>query len=265
MTGADETGGVTAGMAWLSHLAADMRVGLLFATRLRLPQPNPITGADIARASWTLPVVGALIGLLSALVYAIAFRFALPPLIDATLAVAASLMITGCLHEDGLADMCDAFGGATRERRLEIMRDSRIGTYGACAIAVSLLLRVGALASLSGPGPAAWALIAAHAGGRALLPAFLRFVPPARSVGLSADAGRPPPESAWGAALIGAAALLVCLGLGRWFAAFILLLIAFALVRRLCLGQFGGQTGDTVGALEQIGEIAILLVAAARP
>jgi adenosylcobinamide-GDP ribazoletransferase len=249
--------------AWLRGAAADLRIGLSFSTRLPLSQATPITGADIARASWALPVIGALIGLLGALIYAIAFHFELPPSVGAALAVGATLAATGALHEDGLADTCDALGGGTRERKLEIMRDSRIGTYGACALALSLMLRVGALASLAGPGPVALALIAAHGSARAMMPLLLRLVPPARPDGLAADAGRPPPTSVAVAALLGLGLLLWSLGTARAMVALLLLLVAFVFMRRLCLRQIGGQTGDTAGALEQIGEIAVLLTAAA--
>jgi adenosylcobinamide-GDP ribazoletransferase len=249
--------------AWLRGVVRDLRIGLLFATRLPLPQPSPIGGADIARASWSLPVVGMLIGLVGALVYWIAFRLGLPPLVGAGLAVTATLAVTGCLHEDGLADTFDGFGGSGRERKLEIMRDSRIGTYGACALIMSLLLRVGALASLAGPGRVALALIAAHAGARALLPLFLRLVPPARSDGLAADAGRPPPSSVLLAAVLGFVLLLWSLGTARSLVALLLLLVVLGVMRRLCLRQFGGQTGDAAGALEQINEIVVLLTAVA--
>jgi len=197
--------------AWLRRIITDLRVGMLFATRLPLPHERAIAGADIARASWTLPVVGLVLGVLGALAYRIALHFGLAPLVGAALAVAVPLVLTGCLHEDGLADTCDGFGGGdTRERKLEIMRDSRVGSYGACALAISLLLRIGALASLAGPAEAAWALIAAHAGARAVMPLSLRLVPPARTDGLSADAGRPPPMSALLAALLGCVLLLLC-------------------------------------------------------
>ena len=250
--------------AWLRGVAGDLRIGLLFATRLPLPHPSPIGGSDIARASWSLPVVGMLIGLLGALVYWIAFRFSLPPLVGAALAVTATLAVTGCLHEDGLADTFDGFGGGSgRERKLEIMRDSRIGTYGACALMMSLVLRVGALASLAGPGRVALALIAAHAGARALMPLFLRLVPPARPDGLAADAGRPTPGSVLTAAVLGFVLLLWSLGAGRAIVALLLLLVVLGVMRRLCLRQIGGQTGDAAGALEQINEIVVLLTAAA--
>jgi len=250
--------------AWLRRVASDLKIGLLFSTRLPLPHPASIGGAEVARASWALPVIGALIGLLGALVYWLACRFGLPPLLGAGLALAMTLAVTGCLHEDGLADTFDGFGGGTdRDRKLEIMRDSRIGTYGACALALSLVLRVGALASLARPVWVALALIAAHAGARAVMPLFLRVVPPARPDGLSAGAGRPPQTGAMVAALLGFAILLFGLGVARSAAALLLLLVVLAVMRRLCLQQIGGQTGDVAGALEQISEIAILLTAVA--
>jgi adenosylcobinamide-GDP ribazoletransferase len=249
--------------AWLRGVADDLKVGMLFSTRFPLPHAAAIGGADVARASWALPVIGVLIGALGALVYWIAFDFNLPPMVGAGLAIAATLAATGCLHEDGLADTFDGFGGSTRERKLEIMRDSRIGTYGACALAMSLMLRIAALTSLARPGAVALALIAAHAGARAVLPLFLYWVPPARPDGLSADAGRPSGSSVVAAGLLGLAVLLGSLGTARSVAALVLLLVVLAIMRRLCERQIGGQTGDTAGALEQIGEIAILLTAAA--
>src|SRR3984885_7160257 len=122
---------------WLRGVAAVLRIGVLFATRTPLPHATPVGGADVAGASWTLPVIGALIGLLSASVYRLAFAFDLPPLIGAALPGAPTLLVTGRLHEDGLADTLDGFGGGDRERKLEIMRDSRIGTYGACGLVLS--------------------------------------------------------------------------------------------------------------------------------
>src|SRR6202035_5996325 len=94
-------------------------------------------------------------------------------------------------------------GGGDRERKLEIMRDSRIGTYGACGLVLSLFLRVGALASLAGPAPVALALVAAHAGARAMLPLFLALVPPARPDGLAAAAGAPSQTNVMVAAALG--------------------------------------------------------------
>ena len=247
----------------LNQFAADVRVALLFCTRLPIPDPAPVIGADIARAGWAFPVAGAIVGLFAASVYWLAGLADLPSLPAAGLTVAATLIVTGCLHEDGLADVADAFGGHTRERRLEIMRDSRVGTYGACALSMSLLLRTAALASIAAPAVAAPVLIAAHTAARAGMPLFMGLVPPARVDGLSAGVGRPLPMSIAAAVLLGVIALFVALGPAAGFCAIVLLAAALALLAWLCIRQFGGQTGDVLGAVEQLGEIAILLVAAA--
>jgi adenosylcobinamide-GDP ribazoletransferase len=238
------------------RLAIDLEVSVMFCTRLPLAPSIPVTGGDIARASWAMPVAGALVGALGALSYWTAVRLGLPPLVAAALAVAAGLVITGCLHEDGL-------GGVGRARKLEIMRDSRLGTYGACALLVSLLLRWSALASIADARAVALALVAAHVAARASLPAFMTLVPPARSDGLAASAGPPPHAAVAAAGLLGTIALGLCLGPMAAVAALVLLAGAAALVARASVKAIGGHTGDVLGALEQINEIVVLLVAAA--
>jgi adenosylcobinamide-GDP ribazoletransferase len=251
----------------LFDLTSDLRIGVLFCTRLPLPHPNPITGSDVARASWALPVAGALVGALGALVYWIAHRAGLPAALASALALVATMAATGCLHEDGLADMADGFGGGNdRARKLEIMRDSRIGTYGACALALSVILRWSALASTADVSSAAMALIVTHASARAPLPAFMRLVPSARSDGLAAEAGRPSWESVAAAGCLGFVTLGLGLGPMTAIVALFLLSSAAFFMGWLSVRQIGGQTGDVLGALEQVNEILILLtvVAAAK-
>ncbi len=244
------------------QFARDLKVALSFSTRVPLLHAVPLTGADVARACWALPIAGALVGAIGALVYWFATLVALPAMPAAALAVAATVLATGALHEDGLADVADGFGGgANRERKLEIMRDSRLGTYGACALILSLLLRVSALASLAEPALVASALFAAHVGARAVTPPVMWFVPPAKPDGLSASAGLPPRASVVIAAVLGATALGIGLGPGPGAIAVLVTLLGAALVARLSIAQIGGQTGDVLGAVEQIGEILILLVA----
>ena len=251
-------GGVSA-----KSLSTELGTGLAFLTRLPLVHPQPVTGAELVRASWTFPIVGAGIGAFGALIYWLMHALGLPVFVCAVLAVAGTALITGCLHEDGLADTADGFGaGGTPERKLEIMRDSQIGVYGAAVLTLSLMLRVGAIASLVEPALVAPALIAAHAGARAVMPVFMRRVPRARQDGLSADAGLPPQRSSAMAVVIGLGALLLCLGLGATLIALLLVAAASGLMASLALKQIGGQTGDVLGAVEQTGEILILLVAA---
>jgi adenosylcobinamide-GDP ribazoletransferase len=245
-------------------LSTELWTGLAFLTRLPIGRGAPATGGDVARASWSFPVVGAGIGLLAGLVYWISFKLDLSPFISALLAVATTMLVTGCLHEDGLADTLDGFGGGkTREQKLEIMRDSRVGAYGTCALVFSILFKTGAISSLGDPSLAISALLAAHTGGRAIIPMFMRRVPTARSDGLSADAGRPPSGTPAIAALIGFAVLVFALGIGGAVVTALLLAAAAGLLALLCINQIGGQTGDVLGAVEQTGEILILLAASA--
>jgi adenosylcobinamide-GDP ribazoletransferase len=202
------------------------------------------------------------VGVIGAGVYWATATVGVPTLAAAGLAVAGTLLATGCLHEDGLADTADGFGGATsRERKLVIMGDSRIGAYGACALIMSLLLRVASIASLGDPLLVIPVLIAAHAAARSSMPLLMRFVPSARGDGLSADAGRPPLSAVVMAAVLGAIALGLGLGILPGLIALLLIAGATAFMGWLCLRQIGGQTGDVLGALEQISEILILLVA----
>jgi adenosylcobinamide-GDP ribazoletransferase len=247
----------------LRQLAADVAAALLFSTRLPLPGAWAIGGADIARAGWALLVAGAVVGLIAAAVYWLASLVGLPPLPAAGVSIAATLLATGCLHEDGLADVADSFGGATRERKLEIMRDSRIGTYGVCALFASLLLRASALAAIADPALAAPILVATHMAARSGMAPFMRLLPPARADGLSVGVGRPPAASAVVAVVIGVLALVLALGPTAALVTVVLMAAEFAFLAWLCLRQIGGQTGDVVGALEQMGEMTILLVAAA--
>src|SRR5262252_3311070 len=134
--------------SWLEDRAEEFKASLAFSTRLPVVRGSETANA-VANAAWAFPVTGLVVGLIGALVYVLAHRFGLPAWPAAALAVAATLLVTGALHEDGLADTVDGFGGgATREQKLDIMRDSRIGAYGVCALMLSLVMRVSVLASL---------------------------------------------------------------------------------------------------------------------
>ncbi|BBO13664.1 adenosylcobinamide-GDP ribazoletransferase [Bradyrhizobium sp. TM102] len=247
----------------LKDIVADLRMAVSFVTILPVALSKPAADGTVARATWALPVAGLLVGLAGAFVYKVAIRFGLTPNIAALLALASTALITGALHEDGLADTADGLGGGrTRERKLEIMRDSRIGTYGVCALILSFGLRWSALAAIADPLLVTFALCAAHAAARAGVPAFMSLVPPARPDGLSASAGSPPGRSVAIAFALGTLALALALGPGKALVGLILLSLAGLLLARLAVRQIGGQTGDILGAFEQIGEILILLVAA---
>ena len=249
---------------WVNRLPSDIKISILVCTRLPVPRSAPVESCDVARASWALPVAGVVVGGAGALAYAIALAIHLPAMLAAALALLATLLVTGCLHEDGLADTADGFGGGQdRARKLEIMRDSRLGTYGACALMMSLLLRWTALAAMAGPVAVPSSLIAAHVSARAALPVFMHFVPAARPDGLSADAGRPALQSSVVAVLLGVLTLVIALGPAATAIGLVLAACAGLLMAWLSVRQIGGQTGDVLGALEQIIEIVILLTALA--
>ena len=147
---------------------------------------------DLAAASWAFPLAGLLVGGVAALIYGFAIDLGLSALLAAALAVASAMLLTGALHEDGLADFADGLGvrGGPAER-LAAMRASGIGSFGTLALVFSVLLRVAALAALVGPAAVGPALIGAHAGARALLPWAMHGQPQARADGLRSASAVP--------------------------------------------------------------------------
>lgn len=244
----------------LRQIRDDAALCLVFFTRLPLPVFD-FRGRTLAQAIWAAPLAGLVVSAITALVFAVATGLGLSSATAAALTLAAGILATGCLHEDGLSDVADGFGGGkSREKKLEIMRDSRIGAYGASALALTILIRWTALSDIASPASMIAALIAAHMASRGLLGAFMHMLPPARSDGLSAGAGTVSINTALACAVVGAASLLL-LGAGGAISAAILLAAIFFGLRALCFRQIGGHTGDTVGALQQLAEIAVLLVA----
>src|SRR5262252_10323577 len=200
----------------------EVQGSLAFCTRLPIVRATSPTAKALANAAWAFPVTGVVVGLIGALIYVLAHRLGVPAWPAATLSVAATLAVTGALHEDGLADTADGFGGGdTRQSKLDIMRDSRTGAYGVCALVLSLLLRVGALASFADAHGVVWALLASHGAARATMPALMWLVPPARGDGLSYEAGTPPGESVAAAVAIALIVLAFCLHPARGVIAFV--------------------------------------------
>jgi adenosylcobinamide-GDP ribazoletransferase len=251
------------------NAARDLVACLRFFSRLPLPatavDQTSHAMPDLSRLARMVPIAGAAIGALGALALCLAHALGLPALVCAALAVGALVFAAGALHEDGLADVADGFGGgATRARKLEIMRDSRIGAYGACALALALVLRVAAVSALleQGLATAVAGLVLAGAASRAAMLLPLALLAPARADGLGAGAGR---LEAGGALAAGVAALIVAalLGLGVLGLAHALLALALALaaawtMTAIARRQIGGQTGDVAGATQQLAEIACL-------
>lgn len=233
-----------------------LALGLL--TRLPVPVGDAARGA---RAAWAWPLAGAVLGGGAALIGWAALMAGLPAPVAALLALGALVMLSGALHEDGLADTADGiWGGRTRERRLEIMRDSRTGSYGVIALALTLGLRAVALSCLfeAGPGVAAAALVASAMLSRAAMAGAMAVLPHARETGLAQAQGRPPVATVLlgaGLAVVGSVFLCGASGLLAAGAA----ALAVLAVARLARVKIGGQSGDVLGAAQQMAEIAALL------
>ncbi|MEW5685219.1 MAG: adenosylcobinamide-GDP ribazoletransferase [Pseudomonadota bacterium] len=248
----------------LRREAALFVAALQFLTRLPSPALKAFEAEWITRGARYFPVVGQVVGALAALVF-LGASVLWPPAVAAILTMAAGLLVTGALHEDGLADSADGlFGAATPARRIEIMKDSRIGVFGVLALIVVLGLKASALAALT-PAMAAWALVAAHGWGRAATVAAMRLTP-------YAPEGRP---TRWSPARDGVRTweLAVALLLAVWPLAFLPAVVAgagllgaalaAAAVVLLARRRIGGHTGDILGATEQMGEAGFLLGVAA--
>lgn len=245
-------------------LLAEVATFLRFYSRLPIGE-GAHASLDFARMAPALPIAGAVIGAIGGVALVVARICHLPSLVCALVAVAVVVLATGALHEDGLADVADGFGGgATRESKLAIMRDSRIGAYGVLALCFSVLLRIATLASIVERSVtlAALTLVFAGALSRVAGLAPMLWLSPARADGLGATVAAPSRE-AWFRACIIAAGI----GLAPWLAgagaaqialAIVAALAAAALIADLAKKEIGGYTGDVLGAAQQLAELAIL-------
>ncbi|GJD98235.1 adenosylcobinamide-GDP ribazoletransferase [Methylobacterium isbiliense] len=248
----------------------DLAACLRFYSRLPVPPLPGEAGAhgppDFRTAPRMLPIAGLVIALPAALALLGGLGLGLGPYLAATLAALAATLVTGALHEDGLADVADGFGGGSdAARRLDIMRDSRIGAYGTAALILAYGLRIGALATLADRAGwrAALVLLLAAAVSRTAALWPMLALPPARPGGSSHAVGRPTPAThalAWALclALFLAGGLLGLPWIGLALAGLLAALSAWTM-SRMAERLIGGQTGDVIGACQQIAEIAVLL------
>jgi adenosylcobinamide-GDP ribazoletransferase len=254
--------------AEVGEVADDLRQALAFLTRVpgRWFGTAQAAAPNLGRAARLFPLAGAIIGLAGGVVVALAAWLGLTPLVAISLAVATTVLLTGALHEDGLADTIDGFGGGrTAEQKLDIMDDSRIGTYGALALLFSVLLRVAALTAIAEAGvlAAALAFIAAESASRATMVRLWYSLPAAR-VGSLAETGGSPDDRAMLTALAVAGVIVLVTIIPKFgFMAAIVAAIVLGLAAywftRLASRQIGGRTGDTLGACQQFSVVAFLV------
>ena len=232
-----------------------------FLTRIPVrADDRPFDARRLTRAALWFPVVGVLVGALLGGVRLLAEGAGVPPGPATVLGLAAAITVTGGLHEDGLADAADGLGAhVSRERRLEIMRDSRVGTYGALAVTLPLLLAWSALSGL-GAEECLRAAIAGHVLGRwSLLPHSLLFAP-ART-GSSATLLQAPPLVTFAATALAAGVVLAVAGnSATGLTALAVAAVLTLALATACARVLGGATGDTLGAVNKVVEIATYVV-----
>ncbi|MFN7597564.1 MAG: adenosylcobinamide-GDP ribazoletransferase [Cereibacter sp.] len=241
----------------------DVLAALGLLTRLPLNPDGARAQARGAAAAWAWPLAGVAVGLLGAASGGLALWLGVAPGAAAALAIAAQMVVTGALHEDGLADSADGlWGGWDTARRLAIMKDSRIGTFGVLALVLVTLLRWVALAGLFATGTPWGALAAAGALSRVPMVVLMAALPNARGSGLAHGVGRPEGTVVAMSCATGLACGFLALGPTAFSAAFWVggVCLAVGLVAR---AKIGGQTGDILGASQQISEAVVLTLIAA--
>ncbi|MDT8329002.1 MAG: adenosylcobinamide-GDP ribazoletransferase [Roseovarius sp.] len=242
-----------------NRLIQPVDVPLALSLLSRLPVPVRAYERS-AEAAWAYPLVGVVLGALAALGGLLTGWVGLPAPLAALIALSLMIVLSGAMHEDGLADTADGlWGGWDRQKRLEIMKDSHIGSYGVLALILSLGARWCALWLLfqSGAALATSALIVAATLSRGVMPGLMAALPHARDTGLSRRVGRVAPVSAALAGLLAATVAVVMLG-GAGVTAALWAGLAALGVGAIARAKIGGQTGDILGASQQIAEIAVL-------
>lgn len=250
---------------WLADLAGCVR----FFSRMPVPRlsrhDDPAAMPMFGRAAGLLPLAGTAIAAPAALLAALLAATDLPATAVGALIVLAMVLASGALHEDGLADTADGLAGvADGERRLAIMKDSRIGVFGGVALALSLLLRAALYGHLSTGGAvlAAAGVLTAAAASRTAMVVVWRILPNARPNGLAAAAGRPGRTAVARAVLTASVAVLVAallFGASQAASGLLLGAIAAALVAGAARRAIGGHTGDVLGACQQVAEAGFLV------
>ncbi|RAK16671.1 adenosylcobinamide-GDP ribazoletransferase [Salipiger aestuarii] len=230
----------------------EARVALMLLTRLPAGRfDGDVPGLDAAR--WAFALAGVPVAVIGWAVLAGAQALGLAPHVAGVAAVAMMALTTGGLHHDGFADMADAAGGRDRAHRLDIMRDSRVGSFGVLALVLACGLGAAALAALPADGYGLAAMALAAMASRLAMVLVLALVPPARSDGLGQAARGN--TTAWVPGAIPCAGLALVLGPPGWVALVVMAATATLLARR-ARTTLGGQTGDVLGAVQLCAETA---------
>lgn len=235
-------------------------MALVFLTRLPISLRFSFDMSDLKTASRCFPVIGIIVGGLSGTVFMAAYAVGLSTLLSAFLAIASQVLLTGALHEDAIGDVADGFGGgSTRSKKLEIMRDSQLGTFGVLALILVIGMKIAAIASAPNPTMIFAILVSAATVSRALMTWGMYLMPSARADGLSYSAGRPLILAPLLATAIAILVAIISLGNLVGATALLVAIICAALMGFIAYRQIGGQTGDVLGAIQQISELGFII------
>jgi len=245
-----------------NHVMDDILIAFSLLSRLPVPVDHELAGKRGACATWAYPIVGLVLGLIAGIIGTTLHWFGAPTGIAAIAALGSLVILTGGMHEDGLADCADGFGGAMeKDQRLTIMKDSRIGAFGAVALVLFIMARASGMDSLihlSFIAP----LMAVGAASRLPMILAMYAMPNAREGGLSSSIGTPP-ETAIGIAIT--LTLVICFICIGWAGIFVFAwaMIAAGVMATLAHKAIGGKTGDVLGAIQQWAEVGALGAAVA--
>lgn len=252
----------------MKHELTQLATAIMFLTRIPVGNLGSGEPSDLAASMKYFPLVGVLIGALVSTVFVVASVF-WNPAIATVITLIASVLFTGAFHEDGLADVADSAGAWSAERKLEVMRDSRVGTYGSLALILMMLLKFSALSTIAGQSQSIWVMVATLIFGHVLarwsiLP-MIRLTPYARqdSNNRVFETGVTNERLFIGSAITLVVMTVSALVLGKAvFAALLMTCVAIVLSRRWYLRRIGGITGDCLGATNQVVEVLVYLCVA---
>lgn len=234
-------------------------LALSFFTRIPVGKRD-LSPLKLADCTPYFPVAGAIIGLIEGVFFLTLLKTGVAPIISAWLTIGFHLLLTGGLHEDGLADTADGLAsGRDKEQKLAIMRDSRIGSYGVLALITVISLRTNIIASFTSNFTTILIFIATAASSRAFLAVLMHGLEYARNSGLAVRAGKPGLKDSLVAAALAFLTLLLTCKIFTALAATLALAIIYLIIKHITSKNFGGITGDVLGAGQQLSEICLLL------
>lgn len=233
---------------------------LMFYTRIPVPKSTGYSDENLNKATRYFPIIGIIVGGIAALVF-YAFHFILPNEVAVLFSMVATIYITGAFHEDGFADFCDGFGGGyTKEKILNIMKDSRIGTYGAVGLVLMLGMKFFSLNNIE-INQIPIILISAHAFSR-ILPVIMIYTTNYSRMDATSKVkpvGKKGSAFSLIFAIITGLAFLYFIHLMAIIVALVICSIIFLIFRKYVLKRIDGYTGDVLGALQQLSEIGFYI------